>query len=104
MFDETVVSISKDDDAGEFSVETTGKSLPGSHRTIQARTLVLATGAYDVPNLIDVPGEDLPNVSHYFTAPHAFYRKHVVIVGGKNSAAEAALELFRAGVRVTICS
>ena len=102
VFDETVVSISKDPDGGEFSVETTGKSLPGSQRTIRARTIVLATGAYDFPNQIDVPGEDLPNVSHYFTAPHPFYRKHVVIVGGKNSAAEAALDLFRAGARVTI--
>lgn len=102
VFDETVLSISKDEDAGEFSVETTGKSLPGSQRTTHARAVVMATGAYDFANLMDVPGEDLPNVSHYYTAPHPFYRKHVVIVGGKNSAAEAALDLFRAGVRVTM--
>jgi len=49
-----------------------------------------------------VPGEDLPHVSHYFTSPHPYYRKRVVIVGGKNSAAEAALELYRAGSNVTI--
>jgi thioredoxin reductase (NADPH) len=102
VFDETVLSITRDDDAGEFSVETTGKSLPGAHRTILARAVVMATGAYDFPNLIDVPGEDLPHVSHYYTAPHPFYRKHVVVVGGKNSAAEAALDLFRAGARVTM--
>ena len=55
-----------------------------------------------VANLIGVPGEDLPHVSHYYTQPHPFYRKNVVVVGGKNSAAEAALELFRAGARVTM--
>ena len=102
VFDETVLSISKDEDAGEFAVETTGKSLPGSRRTVRARAIVMATGAYDFPNLIDVPGEDLPHVSHYYTSPHPFYRKPVVIVGGKNSAAEAALELFRAGAHVTM--
>jgi thioredoxin reductase (NADPH) len=69
---------------------------------VAGRTVVMATGAYDFPNLIDVPGEDLPHVSHYFTAPHPFYRKRVVIVGGKNSSAEAALELFRSGAQVTI--
>jgi thioredoxin reductase (NADPH) len=49
-----------------------------------------------------VPGEDLPYVSHYYTQPHPFFRKSVVVVGGKNSAAEAALDLFRAGARVTL--
>ena len=49
-----------------------------------------------------VPGEDLPHVSHYFTQPHPFFRKRVVIVGGKNSAAEAALDLYRAGGHVTL--
>jgi thioredoxin reductase (NADPH) len=74
----------------------------GRRRSIRGRTVVLATGAYDFPNLMGVPGEDLPHVSHYFTSPHPFYRKHVVLVGGKNSAAEAALELYRAGAHVTI--
>ena len=64
--------------------------------------MVVATGAYDVPNRIGVPGEDLPHVSHYYTQPHPFFRKKVVIVGGKNSAAEAALDLYRAGAKVTI--
>ena len=62
----------------------------------------MTTGAYDVANLLGVPGEDLPHVSHYYTQPHPFFRKNVVIAGGKNSAAEAALDLFRAGARVTI--
>jgi thioredoxin reductase (NADPH) len=99
VFDETVGVITPHADGG-FLVETHGAH--GRGRQIAGRTLVLATGAYDFPNLMGVPGEDLPHVSHYFTAPHGFYRKQVVIVGGKNSAAEAALELYRAGARVTI--
>jgi thioredoxin reductase (NADPH) len=69
---------------------------------VHARSVVIATGAYDVANRMGVPGEDLPHVSHYYTQPHPFFRKRVVIVGGKNSAAEAALDLFRAGASVTI--
>ena len=100
-FDETVTSI-KAGGAGSdiFTIDTQGRH--GQARRIAGRTVVMATGAYDFPNLIDVPGEDLPHVSHYFTAPHPFYRKRVVIVGGKNSSAEAALELFRSGAQVTI--
>jgi len=98
VFDETVESISREGDA--FVVEAQDKWK--KRRTQRARTVVLATGAYDFPNLMGIPGEDLPHVSHYFTAPHPYYRRHVVIVGGKNSAAEAALELYRAGASVTI--
>jgi thioredoxin reductase (NADPH) len=97
-FDETVTAIKKGGD--EFTVDT--QSRHGATRRIAGRRIVMATGAYDFPNLMGVPGEDLPHVSHYFTAPHPFYRKRVVIVGGKNSAAEAALELFRSGAQVTI--
>ena len=68
----------------------------------QAANVVLATGYYDHPNALGVPGEDLPHVSHYWTEAHAFYRRHVVVVGGKNSAAIAALELYRAGASVTL--
>lgn len=64
--------------------------------------LILATGYYDLPNRLGVPGEDLPHVSHYYTEPHPFWREDVVVVGGKNSAAEAALDLYRAGARVTL--
>jgi len=82
--------------------EITSKPERGEAVTRQARTVVLATGAYDVPNRLDVPGEDLPHVSHYYREPYGFYRRHVVIVGGKNSAAEAALELYRNGANVTL--
>ncbi len=74
----------------------------GEPASWRANTIVLATGAYDFANVMGLPGEDLPHVSHYYTSPHPFYRKQVVIVGGKNSAAEAALDLYRAGARVTI--
>jgi thioredoxin reductase (NADPH) len=64
--------------------------------------VVIATGAYDLPNRMDIPGEDLPHVSHYYTEAHAYFRKNVVVVGGANSTADAALEMYRAGVKVTI--
>ncbi len=73
-------------------------------RVRHARNVVLATGYYDHPNRVGIPGEDLPHVSHYYDEPHPFYRKRVVVVGGKNSdsAAIAALELHRAGAQVTL--
>ena len=68
----------------------------------EANNVVLATGYYDNPNMLGIPGEDLPHVSHYYTEPYSFFDRDVVIVGGKNSAAEAALDLFRGGARVTL--
>jgi thioredoxin reductase (NADPH) len=103
-FDEAVLRITRetvDPDSGAvFAIET--RSHLGVRRVSHARTVVIATGAYDVPNTIGVIGEDLPHVSHYYTEPHAYYRKNVVIVGGKNSAAEAALDLYRSGAHVTL--
>ena len=64
--------------------------------------LVLATGYFEHANLLGVPGEDLPHVSHWFDEPHLSAGQDVVIVGGKNSAVEAALLCFRAGARVTL--
>jgi thioredoxin reductase (NADPH) len=64
--------------------------------------VVLAIGYFDIPNILGVPGEDLPHVSHYYTDAHPYYRQRVVVVGGKNGAAEAALELFRGGAHVTL--
>jgi thioredoxin reductase (NADPH) len=68
----------------------------------EARKLIVATGYYDLPNCLGVPGEGLPHVSHYYTEPHPFWRRDVVVIGGKNSAAEAALDLYRTGARVTV--
>jgi thioredoxin reductase (NADPH) len=84
---------------GAFRVFT--RSAAGE-RIVHARKLVVATGYYDRPNLLGVPGEDLPFVSHYFTDPHPFWRLDVVVIGAKNSAAEAALDLFRGGANVTL--
>lgn len=70
--------------------------------TIQATKLVLATGYFDHPNRLGVAGEDLPHVHHYFDEAHLSYGLDVVVIGGKNSAVEAALQLFRAGARTTI--
>src|SRR5262245_2859722 len=67
-----------------------------------ASNVVLSTGYYDNPNILGIPGEDLPHVSHYYTEPYSFFDRDVVIVGGRNSAAEAALDLFRGGARVTL--
>lgn len=80
----------------------TSRPREGSPRHWLAHAVVVATGAYDVPNETGVAGESLPHVSHYYREAHPHYRQRVVIVGGKNSAAEAALELYRAGASVTI--
>ncbi len=71
-------------------------------RIIEAKTVILATGFYDNPNWLKVPGEKLPHVSHYYREAFPFFGQKVVIVGGKNSAVETALELFRSGADVTI--
>ncbi len=83
-----------------FRVETVDRnSEPHSY---DARKLVIATGYYDLPNYMHVPGEDLPKVFHYYHEPHPYFDCDVVVVGGKNSAAIAALELWRHGARVTL--
>jgi thioredoxin reductase (NADPH) len=107
-FGETVEGVrpvqSGTDEAGadEARLSVTTRDVEGVTREHRARTVVLATGAYDRPNRLDIPGEDLPHVNHYYTEAHPHWRKHVVIVGGQNSAAEAALDLYRNGARVTI--
>jgi thioredoxin reductase (NADPH) len=66
------------------------------------RKVIFATGYYDKPNELRIPGEDLPHVSHYFTDAHPYWSQDVVVIGAQNSAAEAALDLFRGGARVTM--
>ena len=68
----------------------------------RVRKIVVSTGYYDKPNSLEVPGESLPKVFHYYREPHPYYDCDVVVVGGKNSAAEAALDLWRHGARVTL--
>ena len=89
--------------AGEdraFQIFTTDRL--GCQHVYASRKIVLATGYYDVPNRLDVPGEDLPKVLHYYKEPHPYYNHDVLVVGAKNSAAIAALELHWTGARVTL--
>jgi thioredoxin reductase (NADPH) len=67
-----------------------------------AKYVIIATGYYDNPNFMNIPGEDLPKVLHYFKEAHPYFDKDVVVVGGKNSSVDAALELVKAGARVTV--
>lgn len=83
-----------------FQVFTTDRL--GCQHVYQARKIVLATGYYDVPNRLSVPGEDLPKVLHYYKEPHPYYNHDVAVIGAKNSAAIAALELWWTGARVTL--
>lgn len=98
-FGRQVTGLDKDPATGVLAV--TSLSSAGT-RVDRARAVVFAIGYYDQPNRLGVPGEDLPHVSHYYRDAHACYRQRVVVVGGKNSAAEAALELYRAGAHVTL--
>jgi len=78
------------------------KTEKGTEERYRGKKIVVATGYYDLPNLLGVPGENLLHVSHYYTEPHALWNQDVVVIGGKNSAAEAALDLYRSGARVTM--
>jgi thioredoxin reductase (NADPH) len=110
-YGETVLSVRPDSEGeavpdtsarGEtlFALET--RTSQGVKRVRHARNVLMAIGYYDHPNLLGVPGEELPHVRHYYSEPHAFYRQRLVVVGGGNSAAEAALECYRSGARVTL--
>jgi thioredoxin reductase (NADPH) len=85
---------------GDFHVASTDRQ--GHIHDCSARKIIVATGYYDLPNAIGVPGEDLPKVFHYYREPHPYFDNDVIVVGGKNSAAEAALDLWRHGARVTL--
>ncbi|HEY4046122.1 MAG TPA: YpdA family putative bacillithiol disulfide reductase [Acidobacteriaceae bacterium] len=85
---------------GNFSVATLD-NFERRH-VYRARKLILATGYYDLPNYLNLPGEELPKVMHYYHDPHPYYDQHVLVIGGKNSAAIAALDLWRHGARVTL--
>lgn len=95
---ETVLEISGENNA--FEVTTTDRL--GLKHVYQARKVVLSTGYYDVPNLLNVPGEELDKVLHYYREAHPYYNHDVAVIGGKNSAAIAALELCWTGARVTL--
>ena len=80
---------------GDFTVKTSVASY-------NTKKVIISTGYYDVPNMLNVPGEELPKVIHYYKEPHPYYDHEVMVVGAKNSAAIAALELFWTGAGVTL--
>jgi len=82
-------------DRGSFTVGTSR----GEH---QARNVVVVTGFFDQPNLLNVPGEDLPKVTHYYNEPFRYVRQKVAVIGARNSAAKAALDCYRHGAEVTL--
>ncbi|HEX7239663.1 MAG TPA: YpdA family putative bacillithiol disulfide reductase [Longimicrobiaceae bacterium] len=95
---EDVVAV--EGERGGFRLRT--RRLDGSEREHRARNVVIATGYYDTPRLLDVPGGDLPKVVHYFREPYPYFDQDVIVVGGGNSAADAALTVWREGGRVTV--
>lgn len=95
---ERVTGIQKD--TAGFLVQTKKKS--GETLQYIAENVIIATGYYDQPNTLNVLGEELGKVAHYFKEAHPFYDKDVVVIGGKNSAVDATLELHKAGARVTV--
>ena len=85
---------------GDFSITATDRAgRPHDYRT---RKVIVSTGYYDLANQLCIPGEDLPKVSHYYGDAHPYYDTDVLVIGGKNSAAIAALDLWRHGARVTL--
>ena len=88
---------------GAFTIETSfQRGQDGSPAPMSAQKVVIAVGYYDNPNRLGVPGEDLPKVSHYFTEAHDYYGMDVAVIGGGNSAAITALDLYRTGIKVRL--
>src|SRR6185312_424075 len=79
-----------------------GFEVFSSRQTYQTANVILATGFYDIPVLMNIPGEDLPKVTHYYKEPHFYAMQKVVVVGASNSAVDAALETWRKGAEVTM--
>jgi thioredoxin reductase (NADPH) len=95
---EAVVDVSREAD-GRFTVDV---ARPHDTRRYRAANVVFATGYYDNPNFLNVPGEELPHVSHYFLEGHPYWHRRVVVIGAGNSSVDAALECWRAGATVTL--
>jgi thioredoxin reductase (NADPH) len=87
-------------DKNLFIVESSKDS--GERCTYEAKSIIIATGYYDSPNIMNIPGENLHKVFHYFKEAHPYFDCDVAVIGGKNSAIDAALELEKAGARVTL--
>ena len=90
---ETVESVKKD--AGIYQIST-------SKGLYKAKNIIISTGFYDLPNTMDIPGENLPKVTHYYKDPHYYAMQNVIVVGASNSSVDAALETYRKGAHVTM--
>ncbi len=86
--------------SGNFDLQTSLAN--GRRNSFSSRYAIIATGYYDLPNMLGIPGEDLPKVSHYAREGHAFFQQKVAVIGGANSAAVTALDLYRHGADVTL--
>lgn len=95
---EKVVKIEKESSHFILNTENDKKEK----KQYKAKFVIIATGYYDQPNYLHIPGEDLPKVTHYFREAHPYFGKNVIVIGGKNSAVDAALELQKAGANVTV--
>lgn len=95
---EIVISVKKADQVLHVNTETS----TGEQKNYQAQNVIMATGYYDQPNYLDIPGESLNKVTHYFKEAHPYFNKNVLVIGGKNSAVDATLELHKAGANVTV--
>lgn len=96
---ETVTAARKQED-GSFLVDSVDRF--GDARTYRARAVVVATGYFDHPNLLGIPGEELPNVTHFYREAHPYTGMKVCIIGGNNSAVDAAMDLLKVGASVTV--
>lgn len=85
---------------GDFTVRT--RTMAGQERVWRAGAVVVATGGFHEPNFLGVPGEELPKVRHYYKEPYPYFDQDVLVVGGRNSAVESSLEMYRNGARVTL--
>ena len=92
----------KDHGRGRQLRDTCRRLAADARSSTNRRKVILSMGYYDVPNKLNVPGEDLPKVIHYYKEAHPYYNHDVLVVGAKNSAAIAALELWWTGARVTL--
>ncbi len=92
---EVVTRINGQSDHVEFEIVT-------SKNRFMVKTIILATGFYDYPYMLNIPGEELGKVKHYYDEPHPYYRQKIVVVGAANSAVDVALETWRKGAKVTM--